>query len=219
MIKEPDWNCDICNYDLCIKCGIEAGFKPPINLIVCSEGHNLTFDAHIIENYEKGNFLPKCNICGTEISKEGCYHCEADDYDICVECSKGILSRMTAHPGLRCKDDIEMVLIDLQNKREETQKDIKCLNCGKEDYEIGYVCNDCLHSYCLQCSRLVYRGIIVSHEKKCPEGHGLLWYSVSKYENRQFRCDVCTNNFTTGCFSCQECEFDICINDIQKFSN
>ena len=216
LIKEPGWNCDICNYDLCINCGIEAGFNPPINLIVCSEGHNLVFDAHIIEKYEKEHFSPKCDVCKTEISIEGCYHCDTDDYDLCVKCSKTIISHLIAHPGFRCQQNKEMVLIELQSKREETGEEIKCLNCDKDNHENGYFCDDCLQSYCLQCSRVIYRGILTSHEKKCSAGHGLNWVPYPKYESKMFRCNVCTDVFKTGCFSCDECNFDVCIKDIQN---
>ena len=217
-LKEPNWHCDHCSYNVCVECGTANGFKPPLKMVTCDNGHILK-QARLEEN---SDCELKCNACENEIKDKIYFHCEecetpdhVEDIDICCPCALRDNDNMRPHPGYLCREGKKLILLnDIQAIKNLTDEECKCSSCGKNDMERAFICLDCYECYCLKCSKKLYQGISTAHRKKCPKNHPLKWCYVSKYETHAFKCSVCNSRYISGVFSCLECSYDVCIKDI-----
>lgn len=212
---EPNWNCSECQYDVCIKCGSLAGFSPPFNLLVCESNHCLSLVS--IEVTEGEDFLLRCNTCEKDIHTPRSYRCTDCDFDMCLDCAKERISRMIPHPGYKCPEGKSLELKDVPEVGEDEEA-FRCAACGNSEMKQAFLCGDCAHCYCLRCSRELFHGISHCYTKKCQNRHGLAWLYVPKYESQRFKCNVCSNVYKSGSFTCTECNYDVCIKDIRGFS-
>lgn len=80
---EKRFRCEICDFDVCIKCKIleESGYK--FNNVFLSKNHQ-----HLLNlGNSSGLFGWNCDICGQHKSKkESSYRCKHCNYDICENC-------------------------------------------------------------------------------------------------------------------------------------
>ncbi|OMJ65377.1 hypothetical protein SteCoe_38345 [Stentor coeruleus] len=81
------WNCTTCNYNVCEKCGENAGiFSPKLK---CSENHELFWrpDANLYYELKGGFHGFRCNTC-MSVKDEAHWHCRECEFDICISCGK-----------------------------------------------------------------------------------------------------------------------------------
>ena len=211
--QEPNWNCDECKYDCCIQCGIDAGFNPPQNLIVCDQGHLLHPDR--FERTEEEDYLLRCNACVKDIETVDLYRCgKCEDYDMCMNCVHERIAKMVPHPDFKCIERKALVLKQVDGVDEE----FRCSSCGKGEMKKAFACEECKTCYCLRCSKKMALGLNTCHKKKCPNGHQLAWDVVPTSETGAIECNVCGKENRAGHFRCEECGYCVCINDIGSHS-
>ena len=110
--KEPDWNCLECKFDCCLRCGVDAVYRPPFNLLVCEQEHLL--DHFILAEKELGN-CSDCSACKTGINAKELYRCGlCEGYNVCLKCAQGRISRMVPHPVFLCLEGKALVFGDIK---------------------------------------------------------------------------------------------------------
>lgn len=211
---EPNWNCVMCSYDVCISCAIETkNIHPPIDYLMCSENHHLKYYKDI-QSHISSEVQLVCDKCKTEITEGECFNCNDHSFDMCIKCAKKRMFRTIPHPGYQCNEGKKLKIEDIESIKEETGKDIKCDICLRDNMKWAYLCGDCLQCYCLTCSRSLSKKIEECHKEKCKQGHQLTWTLSSEEEINKLKCSTCSKSFSTGSFSCEDCNFNLCIKDM-----
>lgn len=218
---EPCWNCTTCFFDCCISCAIkDHKIHPPNDTLICTELHHLTYFRDI-KSHISDEIALVCDKCKSEFTEGECFCCQEHGYDLCIKCAKKKICSTTPHPGYLCREDKKMKIEEVAKKKEESgEDDIACEICKNGDMKYAYLCGDCMQCYCLKCSRELSKKIAKCHKLHCKNGHQLKWASSSAVEIKKFKCDTCAKSYSTGLFTCGECNFNICINhlDLQESS-
>lgn len=214
---EPSWSCEICSYDACLKCAQLSNIIPPQDFIMCKTvNHTLDYALKIEPNDDEKPVAHLCDLCENTISdSEPRLYCNSHSFDVCIECVNSKLDDMLPHPGFKCKEEKNLKVQSREKVKEETGDDIKCQVCENAEFELGYICGDCVTCYCLNCSGKIHRGILNCHKQTCTDGHRLSWVPCSKKETKVFNCNICKQRFSCGAFSCSDCNYYVCVNDFK----
>lgn len=207
--KEPSWSCKGCEYYMCFHCGIQKGLKPNSNLLVCKEKKPLF-------HYKRSEIAFVCNKCN-EVSNKNSFSCSSCDYSVCTLCSESILASMVAHPGFKCRKNHDLSVMKNEGTMENKGKMCSCLKCDNVCDEYGYLCGECFEGYCFKCGDEVIKAIEDYSGIKCGKGHYLFWNPSLKNDSGNL-CMVCWKRTLCGCFRCEDCGINVCVDDISRIN-
>lgn len=209
--QEPSWHCRYCNYDVCIKCAREKKLTPPCDFLVCKKKHPLSCKK-LLKNEDFQCI--SCEKQGKEI-KYSCGNCQDAR---CFHCALNTMAKMMPHPGLRCAEDGEMlVLADISSYNAKNKGAVSCRCCNTFNIKYGYYCIQCRYCYCLICGGDISKFIQSTTGKLCKDGHMITW-SSNPIEGDTYKCEICQKYFACGVFSCLICEISYCLNDVKSLN-
>lgn len=197
------WNCTICNYNVCEKCGDSVGINS--QKLKCVKNHELFWRPDACFYYElKGNARGfRCTSCNS-IKDEAHWHCRECLFDVCIACGKNKRQMpLTFTP--KCLKNHKL-LTQSTNSSAEIAMALSCCSC-KSDINYGsyYACKDCLYFICNKCYDFMNYSIAGHPIIFCQSEHPPRWVKKSKFE-----CDYCFKNLNQEHFNCCFCNYDIC---------
>ncbi|OMJ66354.1 hypothetical protein SteCoe_36826 [Stentor coeruleus] len=131
------WRCQICDYDICPRCGILKGVLAPfVNPAICSLGHKLLC-------VEVPHEMP-CVMCSERIDYPH-WHCEECLYSLCLQCSA-----LIGFGFARCDIGHQMVSYKKVKSSWSLRSDC-CKECKKKLKDSGFACTSCKVYLCDGC--------------------------------------------------------------------
>ena len=210
---EPSWNCDKCGYDICIPCGEKQKIEPCQNYLECFFNHKLSYVTLLLDESQYETYGIQCKTCQNWVDPDSPFcQCEVHDVDVCLKCVDDELKSLVPHPGFRCKDGKVMKIVAKEWVLQEIGDSVACDICKTEYFEYAFMCTDCFLCYCFSCGKDLHVKILNSYKETCKIGHQLVYKSP---EEGDFVCVICREYFNTGFFTCESCNYKICVKDLE----
>lgn len=207
---EASWSCRECEYDICIHCGVQKSLIPPTNLMICEE-------KKILVHKKKSDIPFICKKCN-DITNKNSYWCSTCDFSICGKCSDPLLATLTVHPGLKCRLNHDLKTIKIDSVKKKSGRWYICMKCDNIGMKYGYLCTACCECYCLDCGDQIIKAVSEFSGVKCGKGHNMFWQPSCGDEEEENLCTICWKRIFCGCFRCNECEINICVDDISRIN-
>ena len=129
------------------------------------------------------------------------------------------MKHMMAHPGMRCRNDGDLLSIaNVTKDKHRLRKIIQCKACRNQRMIYGYFCEKCAYCFCLKCGRSIADYIQTASGKLCSKGHKIEWMSKSPDGEEIYECSHCKEYFDYGFFYCNIDKIQICLKDIQAYN-